>query len=181
MLSNVPPKRRLVGILVYILSFLMLGSFIAKNFNIIFYLNKDIVPNFFQVFVANLTSSILLMMSNFLFGLGLFGVTYLSFSLGLQFYSVVLAYGVNNLLSILPILSIHGLFEIAVMIIICNAAISNLAIWKHYLYGDLESLSHSYKVFFKNTFVKSLFWIFIFILIGSLLETSLSTYLFKCL
>ena len=141
-------KIRCLFILVYILVLFVLGYIVADNFNIEFTINKDVVPNFFQVFVANLTSSILLIMSNFLFGLGLFGVAYLSFSLGLQFYSVVLAYGVNNLLSIISILSIHGLFEIAVMIIICNAAISNLAIWKHYLFGDLESLSHSYKVFF---------------------------------
>lgn len=181
MLSKSVSKKRLVGTLVYILSFLILGNFTAKTFNIIFTLNKNVVPTFFQVFIANLVSSVLLMLSNLLFGLGIFGVAYLAFSLGVQFYSVVLSYGAGNLLSIIFILSIHGMFEIAAMMTIFSTAISNLSIWKNYLFGDLENLFYAYKMFLKTTFIKNMFLIFIFILIGSLLEVSVSVYLFKCL
>ena len=171
---------RYIFILIHILAFFVLGCFVAVKYNMELSIDKSVVPMFFQVFIANLASSVFLMLSNLLFGLGLLGVTYLAFSLGIQFYTVVLAYGANNLL-IVSVLSIHGIFEIAVMMIIFNVAISNLSIWKSYLFGDSKSLTYSYKVFFKTTFIRSIVWIFIFTLIGSLLEVNVSTYLFRCL
>ena len=144
---------RYIFILIHILAFFVLGCFVAVKYNMELSIDKSVVPMFFQVFIANLASSVFLMLSNLLFGLGLLGVTYLAFSLGIQFYTVVLAYGANNLLSIVSVLSIHGIFEIARILrereILTpskyNASVSTNSITntQEYQYNGVELLFHN--------------------------------------
>ncbi len=181
MLSKIVSKKRLVYIPIYILSIIILGSCIAKNFNIILPVDKGIVPSFFQIFIANLSTSSILMLCNLFWGSGILGITYLSFLLGLQFYSVIIAYGPYNILNIILILAIHGIFEIAAMAIIINSAINVLSIWKNYLFGNASSIKYEYKGFLKTTFTNGMIFIFMFILIGSILEVCISSNLFKLL
>lgn len=181
MLSKIISKKRLVGISAYILSLIILGNFTAKTLNIILPLDKSVVPSFFQILIANLSTSSILMLCNLFWGSGILGVTYLSFFLGLQFYSVIIAYGTHNLLYIILILAIHGTFELFAMAIICSASIDILSIWKNYLFGSVNSIKNEYKYFFKNTFINGMILIFIFILVGSILEIGISSNLFKLL
>lgn len=95
------------------------------------------------------------MLCNLFWGSGILGVTYLSFYLGLQFYSVIIAYGTHNyILYIILILAIHGTFELFAMAIICSASIDILSIWKNYL-------------------VYMIFWIFSLIIIILLINKKL--------